>query len=186
MSLPASPIFAYSGILLDDAYKFYAAWQITFEEAAMTSSFFSLYTNETYCPTHIETDAYTITQAKLQDNSIRNDAKYFTYCCAGDALEQRLAAVKRLEHDLTHNFVFSFNSFTYILQEAIRSYVSAFSLWASLMARHEAGTRGPMILFASITQLKYTEDISAETLFITLDDQINMIETATLAATPTL
>ncbi|RQM29931.1 hypothetical protein B5M09_012369 [Aphanomyces astaci] len=160
MSLPASPIFAYSGILLDDAYKFYAAWQITFEEAAMTSSFFSLYTNETYCPTHIETDAYTITQAKLQDNSIRNDAKYFTYCCAGDALEQRLAAVKRLEHDLTHNFVHRGVS--------------------------RSGTRGPMILFASITQLKYTEDISAETLFITLDDQINMIETATLAATPTL
>ncbi|ETV81953.1 hypothetical protein H257_05491 [Aphanomyces astaci] len=50
------------------------------------------------------------------------------------------------------------------------------------MARHEAGTRDHMILFASLTQLKYTEDINAETLFTTLDDQINLIETATLPA----
>ncbi|RHY23849.1 hypothetical protein DYB28_015854, partial [Aphanomyces astaci] len=48
------------------------------------------------------------------------------------------------------------------------------------MARHEAGTRDPMILFASLTQLKYSEGISAETLFTTLEDQINLIETATL------
>ncbi|RHZ05708.1 hypothetical protein DYB26_006734, partial [Aphanomyces astaci] len=53
-------------------------------------------------------------------------------------------------------------------------------LWAALMARHEAGTRDPMILFASLTQLKYSEGISAETLFTTLEDQINLIETATL------
>ncbi|ETV63746.1 hypothetical protein H257_19322 [Aphanomyces astaci] len=57
---PASTIT----ILLDDAYKFYAAWRTTFEEASATACFFSLYTNETYCSTRIETDAYTISQAK--------------------------------------------------------------------------------------------------------------------------
>ncbi|RHZ32104.1 hypothetical protein DYB37_013271 [Aphanomyces astaci] len=199
MSPPASTITAYSGILLDDAYKFYAAWRTTFEEAAVTAGFFSLYTNETYCPTRIETDAYTISQAKLQVDKIRNDAKYSTDGYAGDALEQRLTTVKRLEQDFTRKFLdeyiaeslaalrvqakaFLFNSLTPILQQVIGSHASPFTLWAALMARHEAGTRDPMILFASLTQLKYSEDISAETLFTTLDDQINLIETATLPA----
>ncbi|RHZ01754.1 hypothetical protein DYB35_012888 [Aphanomyces astaci] len=199
MSPPASTITAYSGILLDDAYKFYAAWRTAFEEAAVTAGFFSLYTNETYCPTRIETDAYTISQAKLQVDKIRNDAKYSTDGYAGDALEQRLTTVKRLEQDFTRKFLdeyiaeslaalrvqakaFLFNSLTPILQQVIGSHASPFTLWAALMARHEAGTRDPMILFASLTQLKYSEDISAETLFTTLDDQINLIETATLPA----
>ncbi|RLO05624.1 hypothetical protein DYB28_003828 [Aphanomyces astaci] len=199
MSPPASTITAYSGILLDDAYKFYAAWRTTFEEAAVTAGFFSLYTNETYGPTRIETDAYTISQAKLQVDKIRNDAKYSIDGYAGDALEQRLAAVKRLEQDFTRKFLdeyiaeslaalrvqakaFLFNSLTPILQQVIGSHASPFTLWAALMARHEAGTRDPMILFASLTQLKYSEDISAETLFTILDDQINLIETATLPA----
>ncbi|RHY71224.1 hypothetical protein DYB30_009491 [Aphanomyces astaci] len=160
MSPPASTINAYSGILLDDAYKFYAAWRTTFEEAATSAGFFSLYTNETYCPKRIETDACTISQAKLHVEKIRNDAKYSTDGYA----------------------VFLFNSLTPILQHIIGSHASPFSLWAALMARHEAGTRDPMILFASLTQLKYSEDISAETLFTTLDDQINLIETATLPA----
>ncbi|RLO10829.1 hypothetical protein DYB28_002534, partial [Aphanomyces astaci] len=199
MSRPASTITAYSGILLDDAYKFYAAWRTTFEEAAVTAGFFSLYTNETYCPTCIETDAYTISQAKLQVDKIRNDAKYSTDGYTGDALEQHLATVKRLEQDFTRKFLdeyiaesiaalrvqakaFLFNPLTPILQQVIGSYASPFSLWAALVARHEAGIRDPMILFASLTQLKYSEDISAETLFTTLDDHINLIETATLPA----
>ncbi|RLO02434.1 hypothetical protein DYB28_014287 [Aphanomyces astaci] len=199
MSPPASTITAYSGILHDDAYKFYAAWRTAFEEAAVTAGFFSLYTNETYCPTRIETDVYTISHAKLQVDKIRNDAKYSTDGYAGDALEQRLTTVKRLEQDFTRKFLdeyiaeslaalrvqakaFLFNSLTPILQQVIGSHASPFTLWAALMARHEAGTRDPMILFASLTQLKYSEDISAETLFTTLDDQINLIETATLPA----
>ncbi|RHZ17303.1 hypothetical protein DYB31_011047 [Aphanomyces astaci] len=105
MSPPVSTIIAYSGILLDDAYKFYAAWRTTFEEAAVTADFFSLCTNETYCPTPIETDAYTISQAKFQVDKIRNDAKYSIDGYAGDALEQRLAAVKRLEQDFTRKFL---------------------------------------------------------------------------------
>ncbi|RHY82776.1 hypothetical protein DYB35_011019, partial [Aphanomyces astaci] len=169
MNRPASTITAYSGILLDDAYKFYAAWRTTFEEAA----------------------------AKLQVNKIRNDAKYSTDGYTGDALEQHLATVKRLEQDFTRKFLdeyiaeaiaalrvqakaFLFNPLTPILQEVIGSYASPFSLWAALVARHEAGIRDSMILFASLTQLKYSEDISAETLFTTLDDHINLIETATL------
>ncbi|RHZ22614.1 hypothetical protein DYB28_000742 [Aphanomyces astaci] len=105
MSPLASTIIAYSGNLLDDAYKFYVAWRTTFEEAAMTAGFFSLYTNEIYCPTRIETDAYTISQAKLQVDKIRNDAKLSTDGYAGDALEQRLATVKRLEQDFTRKFL---------------------------------------------------------------------------------
>ncbi|RHZ13748.1 hypothetical protein DYB26_004478, partial [Aphanomyces astaci] len=78
-------------------------------------------------------------------------AKYSTDGYAGDALEQRLATVKRLEQDFTRKFLdeciveslpalrvqakaFLFNSLAPILQQVIRSY------------------------------LKYTEDISAETL----------------------
>ncbi|KAF0707429.1 hypothetical protein AaE_013607 [Aphanomyces astaci] len=181
MSPPASTITAYSGILLDDAYKFYAAWRTAFEEAAVTAGFFSLYTNETYCPTCIETDAYTISQAKLQVDKIRNDAKYSTDGYAGDALEQRLTTF--LDEYIAESLAalrvqakaFLFNSLTPILQQVIGSHASPFTLWAALMARHEAGTRDPMILFASLTQLKYSEDISAETLFTTLDDQINLI-----------
>ncbi|RLO03893.1 hypothetical protein DYB28_007458 [Aphanomyces astaci] len=196
MSSPASTITAYSGILLDDAYKFYAAWRTTFEETAATAGFFSLYTYETYCPPRIETDAYNISQAKVGVDKIRNNAKYSTDGYAGDTLEQRLATVKRLEQDFTRKFLdediskslaalrvqaktYLFNSLTYILQQVIGSYSYVFSLWAALMARHEAGTRDPIILFASLTQLEYTEDTSAETLF-TIDDQINCIETATL------
>ncbi|RQM19336.1 hypothetical protein B5M09_013908 [Aphanomyces astaci] len=144
MSPPASTITAYSGILFDDAYKFYAAWRTTFEEAAVTAAFFSLYTNETYCPTRIETDAYTISQAKLQVDKIRNDAKYSIDGYAGDALEQRLTTVKRLEQDFTRKFLdeyiaeslaalrvqakaFLFNSLTPILQQVIGSHASLFS-----------------------------------------------------------
>ncbi|RLO03233.1 hypothetical protein DYB28_014820, partial [Aphanomyces astaci] len=153
--------------------KFNAAWRITFEEAAVTAGFFSLYTNETYCPTRIETDTYTISQTKPQVDKIRNDAKYSTDGYAGDALEPRLATVKRLEQDFTRKFLdeyiaeslaalrvqakaFLFNSLTPILRQVIGSHDSPFSLWAALMARHEAGTRDPMILFASLTQLKYS------------------------------
>ncbi|RHY96390.1 hypothetical protein DYB35_014136, partial [Aphanomyces astaci] len=152
---PVSTITTYSGILLDDAYKFYAAWRTTFEEAAVTAGFFSLYTNETYCPTCIETDAYTVSQSKLQVDKIRNDAKYSTDGYAGDALEPRLATVKRLEQDFTRKFLDEYT--------------------ADWHPR-------PHILFASLTQLKYSEDISVETLFTTLDDQINLIKTATFSA----
>ncbi|RHZ34011.1 hypothetical protein DYB26_011993 [Aphanomyces astaci] len=90
MSPPASTINAYSGILLDDAYKFYAAWRTTFEEAAASAGFFSLYTNETFCPKRIETDACTISQAKLHVEKIRNDAKYSTDGYAVHTLESAL------------------------------------------------------------------------------------------------
>ncbi|RHY99186.1 hypothetical protein DYB35_013727 [Aphanomyces astaci] len=146
MSPPASTITAYSGILLDDAYKFCAAWRTTFEEAAVTAGFF---TNETYCPTRIETNVYTISQAKLQVDKIRNDAKYSTDGYAGDALEQRLAAVKRLEKDFTRKFL---DEYTAESLAALR------------------------------VQAYPPTNISAETLFTTLDDQINLIETATLPA----
>ncbi|RHY45253.1 hypothetical protein DYB38_011154 [Aphanomyces astaci] len=109
----------------------------------------SLYTNEIYCPTRIETDAYTIIQAKLQVKKIRNDANYSTDGYAGDTLEQRLATVKRLEQDFTRKFLgkyiaeslaalrphanaFLFNSLTPILQQVIGSYTSPFSLFAEL------------------------------------------------------
>ncbi|RHY96380.1 hypothetical protein DYB26_014676, partial [Aphanomyces astaci] len=156
MSPPASTITAYSGILLDDAYKFYAAWRTTFEEAAVTTGFFSLYTNETYSVKRLEQD--------------------FTRNFLDDYIAESLAALR------VQAKAFLFNSLTPILQQVIGSHASPFSLWAALMARHEAGTRDPMILFASLTQLKYSEDISAETLFTTLDDQINLIETAILPA----
>ncbi|RLO03001.1 hypothetical protein DYB28_013424, partial [Aphanomyces astaci] len=197
MRPPASTITAYSGILLDDAYKFYAAWRTTFEEAAVTAGFFSSTPTRPTAPRVLKPKP--TSSAKLQVDKIRNDAKYSTDCYAGDALEQRLVTVKRLEQDFTRTFLdefiaeslgalriqakaFLFNSLTPILQQVIGSHASPFSLWAALMERHEAGTRDPMILFASLTQLKYSEGISAETLFTTLDDQINLIETATLPA----
>ncbi|RHY82604.1 hypothetical protein DYB31_016662, partial [Aphanomyces astaci] len=113
---------------------------------------------------------------KLQVDKIRNDAKYSTDGYAGDDLEQRLATVKRLKQDFTRKFLdeyiaeslaalrvqakaFLFNSLTPILQQVISSHASVFTLWAALMARNEAGTRDPMILFTSLTQLKYSKDI---------------------------
>ncbi|RHZ29443.1 hypothetical protein DYB26_014117, partial [Aphanomyces astaci] len=101
--------------------------------AAVTADFFSLYTNETFCPTHIETNAYTISQAKPHVDKIRKYTKYSADSYACDALEQRLATVKYLEQYFTRKFLdeyiaesltalciqakaFLFNSLTPILQ----------------------------------------------------------------------
>ncbi|RHZ04984.1 hypothetical protein DYB31_013395, partial [Aphanomyces astaci] len=164
---PASTIRAYPGILLDDAYKFYAAWRTTFKQAAVTTGFFSLYTYETYCHPRIETDAYTISQAKVQVKRLEQD---FTRKVLDEDIAESLAALR------VQAKAYLFNSLTPILQQVIGPYSSVFFLWPARMARHEAGTRDPIIMFASLTQLEYTEDISAETLFTTLDDQINFIE----------
>ncbi|ETV81952.1 hypothetical protein H257_05490 [Aphanomyces astaci] len=85
--------------------EFYAAWRTTIEEAAVTADFFSLYSNETFCPTHIETDTYTISQAKPHVDKIRKYAKYSADGYACDALEQHLARVKRLEEYFTRKFL---------------------------------------------------------------------------------
>ncbi|RHZ11631.1 hypothetical protein DYB37_010671, partial [Aphanomyces astaci] len=84
---------------------FYATWRTTIEEAAVTADFFSLYTNETFCPTHIETDTYTISQAKSHVDKIRKYEKYSADGYACDALEQRLARVKCLEQYFTRKFL---------------------------------------------------------------------------------
>ncbi|ETV64540.1 hypothetical protein H257_18584 [Aphanomyces astaci] len=86
MSSPASTIRAYPGILLDNAYKFYAVWRTTFKQAAVTTGFFSLYTYETYCHPRIETDAYTISQAKVQQWRM-------------DVVERRVVVEAMNEHD---------------------------------------------------------------------------------------
>ncbi|ETV68504.1 hypothetical protein H257_15503 [Aphanomyces astaci] len=150
---------------------FYATWRPTFEEAAVNAGFFSLYANETYCPMRIETNVYIISQHLA---TVKRLEQVFTRKCLDEYMAESLAAL-RVQAE-----AFLFNSLISIIQQDIGSYASPFSLWAALLARHEkAGTRDLMILFASLTQFKYT-DISAEILFTNPRRSDHLIETAFL------